>query len=220
MKRATWLRAVAALTYAFVLAQLSGCGIGSGAGQVAPPTPSPVSSAFPAAPAALTTSEPIMPEPVISVYPPANSATAIVYATAGAQRTATSISYSATEAAVVTAVAKAAPTYAAQQTVQAATEEAATHPTPQSARVERGKAYPFVLDIVCNDYYADFDGSFWDVLEKNFAPTSLSTPILNYPSQSGTMTLTDDDHAMFEFDNGSIFFARHVGPKVLPGSCG
>lgn len=215
MKRATWPRAVAALLYAFVLAQLSGCGIGSGAGQVTPPTPSPVSSAFPAVPADLATSEPIMPQPVISVYPPANSSTAIVYATAGAQRTATALSDSATEAAVVTAVAKAAPTYAAQQTVQAATWEAAMHPTPQSAHVERGKAYPFVLGTHCGvDYYTDFDGSFWDVLEKNYAPTSLGNP-----SQRGTMTLTDDDHAMFEFDNGSILFARHLGPKVLAGMC-
>jgi hypothetical protein len=219
MKRATWLRAVAALTYAFVLAQLSGCGTGSGAGQVAPPTPNPVSipvPAVPAVPAALATNGSNVPPPVISVYPPANSATAIVYATAGAQRTTTALSDSATSVAIVTAVAKAAPTYAAQQTVQAATWDAALHPTPQSARVERGKAYPFVLFTHCGvDNYTDFDGSFWDALQKNYAPASLGNP-----AQRGTMTLTEDDHAMFEFDGGSILFARHLGPKVLAGMCG
>ena len=131
-----------------------------------------------------------MPQPVISVYPPANSATAIVYATAGAQRTSTAISDSATSAAVVTAYAKAAPTYAAQQTVQAATWEAVMHHTPQSVHVERGKAYPFVLFTHCGvDEYVDFDGSFWDLLEKKYAPGSLGNP-----SQRGTMTLTEDGH--------------------------
>jgi hypothetical protein len=125
-------------------------------------------------------------------------------------------------AATVTAVAKAAPTLAAQQTVQAATWEAALHPTPQSAHVERGKAYPFVLSTHCGvDYYVDFDGSFWDLLEKNYAPVPLGTPgSLGNPAQRGTMTLTEDDHALFEFDGGSILFTRHKGPKVLTGMCG
>jgi hypothetical protein len=163
----------------------------------------------------MATSGSDVPPPVISVYPPANSATAIVYATAGAQRTATALSDSARSAATVTAIAKAAPTLAAQQTVEAATYEAVLHPTPQSAHVERGKAYPFVLSTHCGvDYYVDFDGSFWDLLEKNYAPASLGNP-----AQRGTMTLTGDDHALFEFDNGSIIFARHLGPKVLAGMC-
>jgi len=223
MKRAIWLRAVGALSYAVVLAQLSGCRTGSGAGQVAPPTTNPVSSTvpvFPAVPDAMATSVPDVPPPVLSVYPPANSATAIVYATAGAQWTATALAYSAMSAATVTAVAKAAPTYAAQQTVQAATEEAAMHPTPESAHVERGKAYPFILSTTCGIDYVDFDGSFWDVLKKNYAPTPLSYPVPGYPSQRGTMTLTEDDHALFQFDQGSILFARHPGPMVLVCCCG
>jgi hypothetical protein len=81
--------------------------------------------------------------------------------------------------------------------------------------VERGKAYPFVLFTHCGvDEYVDFDGSFWDLLEKKYAPGSLGNP-----SQRGTMTLTEDGHAIFEFDNGSILFVRHPGPKVLPGPC-
>lgn len=212
MKRATRLSVFWALAYAFVLSQLSGCGIVSGTGQVAPPTPSPIPNPVPAAQA---TGEPVLPQPVISVYPPANSATAIVYATAGAQRTATELSDSATRAVIATAVAESAPTYAAQQTAQSATQEAALHPTPQSARVERGKAYPFVLYTHCGvDYSTDFDGSFWDVVEKNYAPASLGNP-----AQKGTMILIDDDHAMFEFEGGSILFTRHLGPKVLPGFC-
>jgi hypothetical protein len=138
-----------------------------------------------------------------------------VYATAGAQRTATALVDSATVAAIVTAIAKSAPTYAAQQTAQSATEVAIMHPTPQSARVERGKAYPFVLYTHCGvDYDTDFDGSFWDAEEKNYAPASLGNP-----AQRGTMTLTDDDHATFEFEGGSILFTRHIGPKVIPGLC-
>lgn len=208
MKRATWLKAVRALLYAFALAQLSGCGSGYGAGQIAPPTPNPVSDGAPAAQATG------VPPPVISVYPPANSATALVYATAGAQRTSTALSDSATSAAVVTAIAKTAPTYAAQQTIQAATYEAEMHPTPQSAHVERGKAYPFVLFTHCGIDYVDFNGSFWDVLEKKYAPRSLGNP-----SQRGTMTLIEEDRAMFKFDNGYILFTRHLGPKVLAGPC-
>jgi len=138
-----------------------------------------------------------------------------VYATAGAQRTATSISDSATAAAVITAIAAAAPTYAAQQTVQAATYEAALHPTPESAHVERGRAYPFLLFTHCGvDEYVDFDGSFWDLAEKMYAPGSLDNS-----AQRGTMTLTEDGHALFEFDGGSVLFSRHPGPKVLPGMC-
>jgi hypothetical protein len=216
MKRATWLKAfwtlASALACAFVLTQLTGCGTGLGAGQVAPPTPSPVPNSVPAAQA---TSGPNLPQPVISVVPPANSATAIEEATAVAQRTATALADSASAAATVTAIAEYAPTYAAQRTVQAATEVALMHPTPQSARVERGKAYPFVLYTHCGvDYATDFDGSFWDAVEKNYLPASLGNP-----AQRGTMTLTDDDHATFTFGGGSILFTRHLGPNVLPGLC-
>jgi len=95
------------------------------------------------------------------------------------------------------------------------------HPTPQSAQVERGKAYPFILNTACGlDNFVYFDGSFWDVLETHYAPVSPRTPVTDRPLQPGTITLTEDDHALFEFDNGSILFARHLGPKVLPGMCG
>src|SRR5689334_8765579 len=93
MKQATRLRAVWALTYAFVLVQLLGCGSVSGAGQETTPVPTstPISIPAPPVPAAEATGEPSLPEPVISVVRPANSATAILQATAVAQRTATAL---------------------------------------------------------------------------------------------------------------------------------
>jgi hypothetical protein len=44
-------------------------------------------------------------------------------------------------------------------------------------------------------------------------------PGIGNPYQDGTMRLIDPDHARFDFSRGSIAFARHIGPKLVPGPC-
>jgi len=44
------------------------------------------------------------------------------------------------------------------------------------------------------------------------------TPI-DRPTQQGTMTLLDGDHAQFDYGNQQIPFRRHLGPKIVYGLC-
>ena len=84
---------------------------------------------------------------------------------------------------------------------------------PLSPSAELGKAYPFKLYTHCGaDLAVDFDGSFWQLSNPTEVPQSLGDP-----SQEGTMTLIDPDHARFDFEGGSLWFIRHQGPKyILP----
>src|SRR5919108_4660661 len=96
------------------------------------------------------------------------------------------------------------------------TAEATQNPDvrePLSPPAELGKAYPFQLYTHCGtDLAVDFDGSFWQLSNPAQVPESLGDP-----SQEGTMTLIDPDHARFDFEGGSLLFIRHQGPKyILP----
>ncbi|HKY55466.1 MAG TPA: hypothetical protein VJM08_14210 [Anaerolineales bacterium] len=84
---------------------------------------------------------------------------------------------------------------------------------PLSPPAELGKTYPFQLYTHCGaDLAVDFDGSFWQLSNPAQVPESLGDP-----SQEGTMTLIDPDHARFDFEGGSLLFIRHQGPKyILP----
>ena len=210
MKSAFW---VAAILFTLTLMVLSACG--AGGGQVTVPTsdskvlPSTVLTVL--LPVSMATVEAQVPRPVVSVGPPQNSTTAAIEATSVVQRTSTELSYSAGVATDVAAYAKMAPTF----TAEAVLREAALRPEPKSARVEQGRAYSFRLYTHCGvDFLTDFDGSFWDAIEKNYAPRTL-----DFQLQNGTMTLTDEHIARFDFEGGSVLFARHVGQKVLTGFC-
>jgi hypothetical protein len=84
---------------------------------------------------------------------------------------------------------------------------------PLSLPAELGKSYPFQLYTHCGfDLAVDFDGSFWQLSNLAEVPESLGDP-----SQEGTMTLIDPDHARFDFEGGSLLFIRHLGSKyILP----
>jgi hypothetical protein len=45
--------------------------------------------------------------------------------------------------------------------------------------------------------------------------------LVEYSKWGGTFSHDPDDinHARFDWDGGSLYFDRHVGPKVLPGFC-
>lgn len=84
---------------------------------------------------------------------------------------------------------------------------------PNSAEVEQGQPYAFVLSTHCGvDHQVDFDHSFWDATaqEGTFAD----------PTDTGAMTLTGADTSSFESDGdggGTIEFARVPGSKdVMP----
>ena len=89
---------------------------------------------------------------------------------------------------------------------------------PKSPRVEIGKPYAISIYTHCGiDTYLDFDGSFWNALEP--AHRNAANPPLGVgnPGQNGNMTLVDENHARFEFDNRVFYFHRHIGPKMDRG---
>ena len=183
----------------------TGCGDSSGTVPASPTTiPTPVQ-----------TQGMRVPQPVISVVPPLNSATAAVQATAVVQRNAIAQLTSVVEA---TNRAEMATVYIAQETAFAKraptmTAYALTGEQSKSPRAELGKSYPLHLYTHCGvDYQTDFDGSFWDAEDASYLPGTLGDP-----SQRGTMTLLGDNRARFDFEGGSILFVRHVGPKVING---
>jgi len=207
------------LSSLLILVGTEACGQQPDQGQVSTIVPLPVgtesSNAANPRPVGTKPIDDTIPQPVYSVEPPLNTATAAVQATAVAHRTATGEAYNSAMQTSISAAATALIDQAPTLTAQAINSDKALHPEPQSPRVDMNKPYPFSLYTHCGvDYSTDFDGSFWDAADKTDQPRSLGNP-----EQQGTMTLVDDSHARFDYEGGSVLFVRHVGPKVLPGFC-
>jgi hypothetical protein len=200
------------------LALLYGCGAGvAPVGQ--PALPDPVSTQLPSP---VGTEWVQAPQPVISAVPPMNSATAAVEATAVAQRTATAQAEAPTMTAIAAVYATAGAIEATAGAVRAPTltAYAMTGDQPRSPRAEPGRAYPFSIDTHCgDDFRVDFDGSFWNTAERNYSYPTPTVGGFRYGGpQTGTMTLIDVDRARFDFQYGSIIYARHKGIKFI-GTC-
>jgi len=92
--------------------------------------------------------------------------------------------------------------------------------TPMSAPAAVNHPYPFELTTHCGVNYAvDFNGSFWDATIPVYEGAGTAPTPIDQPTQKGTMTLQDADHAQFDYGNQRIPFRRHLGPKIVHGLC-
>jgi hypothetical protein len=81
---------------------------------------------------------------------------------------------------------------------------------PNSVRVEEGVAYQITVYTHCGlDFLLDFDGSFWKL-----SADPPQTPAWGNPEDSGVITLTGDDTALYRSSQGvEVDVTRLTGPK-------